>query len=154
MRDCYSYETLGVKCDSPIYRLHCPWYKGIVLRTDLLHVTSFLNHYSTTTLWFPTLINRSSLNDMNNLRCSPWQDHASHDLLSTPNSWLLTLLDILREPTSSFHVFHQIVEVSTLISGVPILFMVFAMLGLVLLCWVTPKSEGPLEAEQADHNWK
>ena len=43
-------------------------------------------------------------------------------------------------------------EVSTLTSGVPILFMVFAMLGLVLLCRVTPKSEGPPEAEPADHN--
>ena len=43
-------------------------------------------------------------------------------------------------------------EVSTLISGVPILFMALAMLGLVLLCRVTPKSEGPIEAKPADHN--
>ena len=46
MQDYYLCEILGVKCDNPIYKLHCPWYKGVVLRTNLLHVISFLNHYS------------------------------------------------------------------------------------------------------------
>ena len=50
MWDYYSCEILGVKCDSPIYRLHCPWYKRVILRTNLLHIACFFNHYSTTTL--------------------------------------------------------------------------------------------------------
>ena len=119
MRDCYSYETLGVKCDSPIYRLHCPWYKGVVLQvvlhTNLLHVACFLNHCSMMALCFPMLINRFSLNDMNNWRCYSWQDNVGHGLLNTPNSWSFTFLDLLRKQTRSYHVFHQIAKMSALI---------------------------------------
>ena len=50
MQDYYLCEILGVKCDNPIYKLPFPWYKGLVLCTNLLHVVCFLNHCLMTTL--------------------------------------------------------------------------------------------------------